>query len=95
MEEKKFDEAYINEVFVYVSQELKHQRNKTGQTQIEVANNLGISHSNLSHVESGKGIKASMYLFIKLAHYYGIDIDTLTKNAMVKYNLDNPNNNKD
>lgn len=36
-----------------------------------------------------------MYLFIKLAHYYGIDIETLTKNAMVKYNLDNPNNNKD
>ncbi|MBG9206874.1 helix-turn-helix transcriptional regulator [Staphylococcus sciuri] len=78
----------------YILIELKNQRKIQNLTLKEVASALDISVSNLNRIENGHGLKTSIQYIIKIAAYYGIEIDTLINNAMVKYNLDYPDNNK-
>lgn len=79
----------------YILIELKNQRKIQNLTLKEVSSALDISVSNLNRIENGHGLKTSIQYIIKIADYYGIEIDTLINNAMVKYNLDYPDNNKD
>lgn len=78
----------------YILIELKNQRKIQNLTLKEVASALDISVSNLNRIENGQGLKTSIQYIIKIAAYYGIEIDTLINNAMVKYNLDYPDKSK-
>ncbi|WP_239710759.1 helix-turn-helix transcriptional regulator [Mammaliicoccus sp. E-M21] len=85
----------LNNISLYILKELKHQRQFHNKTLKEVSELTGISEPSLSRIENGRVLQTSIQYIVKIAKCYDIGIDTLIKNAMIKYNLDYPDNNKD
>jgi transcriptional regulator with XRE-family HTH domain len=71
----------LKDSLLHIGKKLLIIRYSRNEKLITVANAVGISHSTLSRVESGKYNGLSIELLMRLTNYYDITIDELFPNT--------------
>ncbi|MFV5769694.1 helix-turn-helix domain-containing protein [Mammaliicoccus sciuri] len=79
----------IEKLTYYVSLELKHIRKRKKILQDDIAFELNVTPQYIGRIENGYKKKLSLYMFIKIADYYGIPFNKVVENAQARMELDN------
>ncbi|WP_145461777.1 helix-turn-helix domain-containing protein [Staphylococcus saprophyticus] len=82
------EDERVKKLLKYISREMKNVRNISERTQEDVGFDLGVSPSYIGKLENGKLEKLSMFMYLKLAEYYDVDIKEVIKKAEYRMEIE-------
>lgn len=78
----------VEEFIRYLGREFRRKRNAQGKTLEQVGFDLDVSPSYIGKIERAELINLSLYMYMRLARYYNIQIDTITHKARLAHEKD-------